>query len=53
MKDIYLRLHDVGMTFEGQIGTDDGLKAWLTRRFLKSTRLPRTEREVLARRQEP
>ena len=44
MKDIYLRLHRVGMTFEGQIGADDGLKAWLTRRFVKDPAKPRSYR---------
>lgn len=38
MKDIFLRLDRVGMTFEGQIGADDGLKAWLTRRFIKDAK---------------
>jgi len=35
MKEIYLRLRGVGMTFEGQIGGQDGLKSWLVRRFVK------------------
>ena len=37
MKDIYLRLHNVGMTFEGQLGGEDGIKAWLTRKFSTNT----------------
>ncbi len=35
MKDVYLHLRGVGMTFEGQVGGDDNLKAWLMRRFVK------------------
>ncbi|MGO9094517.1 MAG: ABC transporter ATP-binding protein [Bryobacteraceae bacterium] len=34
MKTIYLRLHQVGMTFEGQLGGDDSLKSWLLRRVV-------------------
>lgn len=30
-----MHLRDVGMTFEGQIGAEDGVKAWLTRRFVR------------------
>jgi ABC-type polysaccharide/polyol phosphate transport system ATPase subunit len=44
MKDIYLRLHRVGMTFEGQIGADDGLKAWLIRRFGRDPAKPQSYR---------
>jgi lipopolysaccharide transport system ATP-binding protein len=40
MNDIYLRLRGVGMTFEGQIGDQDGLKGWLTRRFTKEPAVP-------------
>jgi ABC-type polysaccharide/polyol phosphate transport system ATPase subunit len=42
MKYIHLRLRGVGMTFDGQTGADDGLKAWLTRRFIKDAQNPRT-----------
>jgi len=44
MRDIYLRLHDVGMTFEGQIGGQDGLKSWLTRRFFRDPATPQRYR---------
>jgi lipopolysaccharide transport system ATP-binding protein len=44
MRDIYLRLRGVGMTFEGQTGVDDGLKAWLTRRFIKDPAKPQRYR---------
>jgi lipopolysaccharide transport system ATP-binding protein len=44
MRDIYLRLRGVGMTFEGQTGVDDGLKAWLTRRFIKDPAKPQSYR---------
>ena len=44
MRDIYLRLRGVGMTFEGQIGADNGLTAWLTRRFIKDPAKPQSYR---------
>jgi lipopolysaccharide transport system ATP-binding protein len=44
MRDIYLRLRGVGMTFEGQIGGQDGLKAWLTRLFIKEPATPQSYR---------
>lgn len=40
MRDIYLRLSGVGMTFEGQIGGQEGLMAWVGRRFSKEPALP-------------
>jgi lipopolysaccharide transport system ATP-binding protein len=42
MRDIYLRLRNVAMTFEGQIGGQDGLMSWLTRRFIKDPATPQT-----------
>jgi lipopolysaccharide transport system ATP-binding protein len=44
MKDIYLRLRGVGMTFEGQIGSQEGLKSWLARRFTREPGLPQRYR---------
>jgi lipopolysaccharide transport system ATP-binding protein len=40
MKDIYLRLRGVGMTFEGSTGADDGIRAWLMGRFIKEPTAP-------------
>jgi lipopolysaccharide transport system ATP-binding protein len=40
VKEIYLRLHQVGMIFEGQVGGDDDLKSWLRRRFLRQPATP-------------
>ncbi len=40
MKQIYLRLRQVGMTFEGQVEGSDTLKSWLTRRFIKEPLKP-------------
>ncbi len=42
MKNICLRLRGVAMTFEGQTGTDDGLKAWLTQRLRSDRTKPRS-----------
>ena len=40
MKQVYLRLRQVGMTFEGQVEGSDTLKAWLLRRFIKEPLKP-------------
>jgi lipopolysaccharide transport system ATP-binding protein len=44
MKDIYIRLQSVCMTFEGHTGGDDGLKTWLMRRFIKDPVTPKRYR---------
>ena len=40
MKQIYLRLRQVGMTFEGQVEGSDTLKSWLLWRFIKGPLKP-------------
>ena len=44
MKDSYIRLRSVGMTFEGEIGNGDGLKGWLTRRINRGPEMPQRYR---------
>lgn len=44
MNAIHLRLRDVGMVFEGLVGGEDGIKAWLTRKFSSKEIGPQTYR---------
>jgi lipopolysaccharide transport system ATP-binding protein len=44
MKEVYLRLRSVSMTFEGQTGGQEGLMAWLTRRTHKGPLVPQRYR---------
>lgn len=41
MSNVYIRLRNVGMTFEGSTGVEDGLKAWLAGFFLRKQTQPR------------